>query len=431
MILSRRQRESLLDEMAKMIANKQNVAFANCSKISERVSNNDLSFYINSIDKQFVIKYSNNTMLFNCKEKTFSELNALIFSNKNKITGISDTSKNDSNVALSTRWAYNKDVETLKRMKKYNPEGISGSGTVDIIGITDDNTYSQQHLLTYEYWKDHQEKKDEQQEEDNDNKYALKDHIHQQYALKDHIHQQYADKNHTHQQYADKTHTHPEYSLTTHTHSEYATQSQLTQLNLALAGKANVNHSHDGLWSKSEIIDLIEDETKTPWYEKLFKGLDVIGEIAQDGYIFALQSQINALYSAMAANGIVDTAQTITGVGALVQGVASKFSAVANGLDWIGTKFPKLANTISKITGPLRTVANHIAGYQEIIDTVLDIGDQSGLTDLLNTTAHHINHTGTIDDMMKTKLLPDTFDTLTQGTTTSGNIIRNGYTRFN
>ena len=316
-------------------------------------------------------------------------------------------------------------------MKKYNPEGISGSGTVDIIGITDDNTYSQQHLLTYEYWKDHQEKKDEQQEEDNDNKYALKDHIHQQYADKNHIHQQYADKNHTHQQYADKTHTHPEYSLTTHTHSEYATQSQLTQLNLALAGKANVNHSHDGLWSKSEIIDLIEDETKTPWYEKLFKGLDVIGEIAQDGYIFALQSQINALYSAMAANGIVDTAQTITGVGALVQGVASKFSAVANGLDWIGTKFPKLANTISKITGPLRTVANHIAGYQEIIDTVLDIGDQSGLTDLLNTTAHHINHTGTIDDMMKTKLLPDTFDTLTRGTTTSSNIIRNGYTRFN
>ena len=79
MILSRRQRESLLDEVAKMIANKQNVAFANCSKISERVSNNDLSFYINSVDKAFIMKYANNTMTFNCKEKTFSELNALIF----------------------------------------------------------------------------------------------------------------------------------------------------------------------------------------------------------------------------------------------------------------------------------------------------------------------------------------------------------------
>ena len=182
MILSRRQRESLLDEVAKMIANKQNVAFANCSKISERVSNNDLSFYINSVDKAFIMKYANNTMTFNCKEKTFSELNALIFSNKNKITGISDTSKNDSNIALSTRWAYNKDIETLKRMRKYNPDGLSGSGTVDIIGITDDNTYSQQHLLTYEYWKEHQEEQQEEDEKNYDNRYAMKDHIHQEYA---------------------------------------------------------------------------------------------------------------------------------------------------------------------------------------------------------------------------------------------------------
>ena len=184
MILSRRQRESLLDEVAKMIANKQNVAFANCSKISERVSNNDLSFYINSVDKAFIMKYANNTMTFNCKEKTFSELNALIFSNKNKITGISDTSKNDSNIALSTRWAYNKDIETLKRMRKYNPDGLSGSGTVDIIGITDDNTYSQQHLLTYEYWKEHQEEQQEEDEKNYDNRYAMKDHIHQEYATK-------------------------------------------------------------------------------------------------------------------------------------------------------------------------------------------------------------------------------------------------------
>ena len=111
MILSRRQRESLLDEMTRMIANKQSVAFANHSKISERVSNNDLSFYINSPDKEFIIKYSNNEMKFNTKEKTFSELNALIFSNKNKITGISDSGRNDSTIALSVKWAYNKDLQ--------------------------------------------------------------------------------------------------------------------------------------------------------------------------------------------------------------------------------------------------------------------------------------------------------------------------------
>ena len=58
MILSRRQRESLLDEMSRMLANKQTVAFATHSKISERVSNGDLSLYINSPDKEFVKQYN-------------------------------------------------------------------------------------------------------------------------------------------------------------------------------------------------------------------------------------------------------------------------------------------------------------------------------------------------------------------------------------
>ena len=41
MIISRRQREALLDEMTRMLANKQHVAFANHAKIAERVSNGD------------------------------------------------------------------------------------------------------------------------------------------------------------------------------------------------------------------------------------------------------------------------------------------------------------------------------------------------------------------------------------------------------
>ena len=421
MILSRRQRESLLDEMSRMLANKQSVAFANHAKISERVSNNDLSFYINSPDKEFIIKYSNNEMKFNTKDKTFSELNALIFANKNKITGISDSSKNDSTIALSVKWAYNKDIETLKRMKKYNPEGISGSGIVEIIGITDENKYSQQHLLTYEYWKDHQEEQQEEDEKNYDERYAFKDHTHQEYADKNHVHNQYADKNHIHDQYADKVHSHP----------EYATQSQIMDLNFDLAGKAAINHSHDGLWSKGDIIDLIEHETKTPWYEKLFKGLEFVADVGQTGYLFLLQNQVNALYSAMAANGLIDAAQSATGLASLVQGIGSKFNAVANALDWVGQKFPKLSNVISKLTQPLRTVANHINGYTEIIDNVLDIGDNSGVTDLMETTAHHINHTGTIEDMMREELLPDVFETITKGKFGSADITKNGYMKFN
>ena len=148
-----------------MLANKQTVAFANHAKIAEKISNGDLSLYINSPDKEFVIKYSNNTMRFNAKDKTFSELNALIFSNNNKITGITDSGQNSSTISLSAKWAYNKDIETMKRMKKYNPKGVSGAGVVEIVGITDEGKYSEQHLLTYEYWKDNQEKQEEEEQQ--------------------------------------------------------------------------------------------------------------------------------------------------------------------------------------------------------------------------------------------------------------------------
>ena len=245
MILSRRQRESLLDEMSRMLANKQTVAFATHSKISEKISNGDLSLYINSPNKEFVIKYSNNTMKLNAKDKTFSELNALIFSNKNKLTGITDTGQNSSTLSLSAKWAYNKDIETMNRMKKYNPKGVSGSGVVEIIGITDENKYSQQHLLTYEYWKDNQEKqtyeywkdnqeKQEEEEQQNyDERYAFKEHQHQQYADKQHIHEQYALKDELNTK-ADLTHIHEQYALKTeldskadklHQHTEYSFKS--------------------------------------------------------------------------------------------------------------------------------------------------------------------------------------------------------------
>ena len=329
MILSRRQRESLLDEVAKMIANKQNVAFANCSKISERVSNNDLSFYINSVDKAFMMKYANNTMTFNCKEKTFSELNALIFSNKNKITGISDTSKNDSNIALSTRWAYNKDIETLKRMRKYNPDGLSGSGTVDIIGITDDNTYSQQHLLTYEYWKEHQEEQQEEDEKNYDNRYAMKDHIHQEYATKQ-----------------------------------------------ELLLKSDITHDHaDKYLTKDEIIDLIDDETSTPWYERLFKGLEILQDAAQDGYLFWLQEQINAIYGILSAQGIVVTTGQLSGVGAAVTGVGDKLRTAANIFDKIGDRFQSVKKFTDTCSKYLNKGADALTRFDKIrVEFTKDIG---------------------------------------------------------
>ena len=82
--------------------------------VIERVSNGDLSFYIDSPNKEFIIKYAQNTMRFNAKEKTFSELNALIFANKNRLTGISDTVKNESTVALATPLKMNQQLLYLQ-----------------------------------------------------------------------------------------------------------------------------------------------------------------------------------------------------------------------------------------------------------------------------------------------------------------------------
>ena len=398
MILSRRQRESLLDEMTRMLANKQTVAFANHAKIAEKISNGDLSLYINSPDKEFVIKYSNNTMRFNAKDKTFSELNALIFSNNNKITGITDSGQNSSTISLSAKWAYNKDIETMKRMKKYNPKGVSGAGVVEIVGITDEGKYSEQHLLTYEYWKDNQEKQEEEEQQNYDERYAFKDHQHQQYADKTHLHEQ------------------------------YPTRDELTTL---LTTKSDITHDHkDKYLTRDEIIDLIDDETATPWYEYLFKGLDAIGELGQDGYIYWLQTQVNNIYGLLAANGITDSVQSISGLGALTQGVASKFSRVADALDWVGQKFPKLQDTVSKITGPLRKASQHISNYQKYIDDVFDMVDDIELDDFAGQVAHHIDHVGTIDDMINTKMLPDTIETVTKGATKGVDVIAEGYSKF-
>ena len=333
MILSRRQRESLLDEMTRMLANKQHVAFANHSKISERVSNGDLAFYINT---------------------------------------------NDSTIALSTKCgkSIDTDINNIKnKFRSWNPNGLNISVSQAVIeGITDEGKYASQHILTYEYWKDHEEKckceDNEQQEQNYDNRYAF--------------------KNHTHNQYANVNHTHNQY--------------------------ANVNHTHDGLWSKDEIIDLIEDETEEPWYKKLFKGLEVVNEVVQDGYIIALQQQINACYAALAANNMIDSVQSVSGIGALVQGVSGKLGSVANGLDWLGGKFPKISNALSKISQPIRNIANKLQGYRQIVDDFFDTADGlSDLTDFAQRTAHHINHTGTIDDMLTEKLLPDTVANITKG----------------
>ena len=73
-ILSRRQKNILLSDVQRMINNNNHTAFANQAKIAECVSNGDLKFYIDSPKKEFVIKYGNKEIRFNCNEQQIKEL---------------------------------------------------------------------------------------------------------------------------------------------------------------------------------------------------------------------------------------------------------------------------------------------------------------------------------------------------------------------
>ena len=393
MIISRRQRESLLDEMSRMLANKQHVAFANHSKISERVSNGDLNFYINSPQKEFVIKYSNETMRLNAKEKTFSELNALIFSNKSTIKGISDSAKNDSTIALSAKYGYDKENEKKNIFKGYNPKTLLSSGRqVNITGITDENKYATQHLLTYEYWKDNEEKcKCQEQEEQQEN-------YDQRYALKNHTHENYADKEHTHQQYIELTTGDNRYAFK--------------------------NHTHGNFLEKPEIEDLIDKKLEPPWYEKLFSGLEFLVEVGQTGYIAALQAQIDACYGILTANGFVDTMQSASSLIGMVSDVIGGLQNFADLADTIGEWVPQLNGVIQQITGPIREISDVIQSYGEYIDEIFEnVGE---LPDWMERVAHHIDHTGTIEEFLKNSKLPDAIDAISNGATSSGNIVSEG-----
>ena len=142
-----------------------------------------------------------------------------------------------------------------------------------------------------------------------------------------------------------------------------------------------------------------------------------------------MQSQIASIYSVLTSNGLVDSGQTaaISGVGAVATGVASKLLKVADGLSYIGEKFQKVNGIITKITTPLRNLANHLQGYQQVFDVIDDVRDLVGWTE---QTAHTVGNIGSLDDFLSTNLLPDTIETVTKGQVSAERILRAGYSQF-
>ena len=167
--------------MARMMANKQTVAFANQSKVAERISNSDMSLYIDAVKKDFVIKYSNKTMKINAKERTFSDLEELIFAYyRGTIRGIADTARYDSTYALSAKYAYIKKQEMAAMIQYWDPITTAYYEDIEpnIHGVTCDerHQHARQHLLTYDHWHDHKESGGDGC--DCGDKYALKEHTH-------------------------------------------------------------------------------------------------------------------------------------------------------------------------------------------------------------------------------------------------------------
>ena len=334
-LISRRQKELLLNDVARMINNNNHTAFANHAKEAESISNGELKLYIDSPKKEFVIKSGKKEIRFNCSEQNIKELSEIKFNNDTSLKGVSDElTLPSSTIALSTKGG-----QQIKQ--------------------SIDNKADKEHT--------------------HDN-YADKEHTHDNYADKEHIHDNYAEKEHTHDNYADKTeltqlinnkadilHDHPEYQPI----GDYATKDEL----LSKSDKththdnyADKDHTHYGIDSKDDLEEFIKDVMEDPWYVKLFHGLEVCSDVYQYGLIAGMQAQILAIHSALAANSIVDGIQTTSSLGTCLNGFASKIKGAADTIKKIGNSFDSIKEPIKKILEPINKVANKVEQYSKIVD---------------------------------------------------------------
>ena len=312
-VISRRQRDLLLNDVNRMINNNIHSAFANHAKIAECISNGDLKLYIDSPKKEVVIKYGNKEIRFTIAEQKIAQIAGIVFNDKSIIKGISDSCLiSSSNIALSTKGA--KDIKN------------------DI-----DNKADKNH--------------------NHDDKYADKNHNHDS---------KYADINHTHNGYQPKGN----YAAANHTHNY-----------------ADKDHTH---WNLPSDVDDFEEEIKTivngPKWWRIIKTVGKVVGVASDvvefGTIAALQAQITALYQAMAANGLMDVAQTASTLGTSMMGYAKTFKNVGDSVQQLGKRFESIAEPCKKISNVLNKGADKLGEYSKIVDDFFDINGGHDMTEV-------------------------------------------------
>lgn len=363
-LISRRQKELLLNDVARMINNNNHAAFANHAKISDSVSNGDLKFFIDSPKKEFVIKYGKKEIRLNCTEQNITELKEIKFSSGCSIIGISDSSTvSSSKIALSTKGADSIKSELTTQISNTHDD------LQNKIDQKADINHTHNDLVTNE---DVQEKLDLK---------ADKTELTTQLSNK-------ADKNHSHN-YADKNHTH---------------------------NYADKDHTH---WNLPLDRDDFEEEIKTivngskAWriVKKVFKGIEIASDVVQYGLIAGMQVQINSLYAAMSANGLIDTAQSASTIGTALLGYSDKFSTVANAIGKVGDYIEPLSDVSKKIAEPINKVSEYLGKYSKIVDEWFDVNNLTDMTDAVKAfqnsssafpgTPHHIPNSTPLPNLVE------------------------------
>ncbi len=322
-IISRRQRNLLLNDVARMIGNNINAAFANHAKIAECVSNGDLKFYIDSPKKEFVIKYGSKTITFSANEQKIS-LKSIQF-DEGIINGITDSFIiPSSKIALSTVWGMSIKNDLSNKADKNHTHKIN---EVNNLQTSLDNKSDKGH------------------------KHGVDDVNGLQTSLDS------------------KTNVGHKHNV-----------SDVNNLQTSLDLKSNLTHKHDEryvqketdkkIWSEKEIKDLIEKETEPSFGEKLLKILGYAADVGSYLTIAGLQAEINSIYGILASNGLIDGVQSVSQLGLMMNGLSSKLKAVSDVVTKIGKNFKSVSDTCKKIVEPLNNATTTINRYRKIVNGV-------------------------------------------------------------
>ncbi len=369
-IISRRQRELLLNDVSRMINNNIHSAFANHAKVAESISNGDLKLYIDSPKKELVLKYGNNNIRFTISEQMINEIAGIVFKDKSIIKGISDSLlKSSSNIALSTKGANElKNKIDNKANKDHNHDDK----------YADKNHNHDTKYADINHTHNDFQPKGNYQAAGN---YATADHNHDTvYAPLKHEHTEYQAKGN----YAPAVHSHPDYQPKgsyadkNHTHNDLQPKGDY----------ANRVHTH---WDLPRDRDDFEEEIKTivngpkVWriIKGIFKGLSIASDVGQYFLIAGMQAQIAAIYSALGANGLIDGVQSASTLGTMAMGFTSKLQQVKD----FGTKVvdgvKSLTDTGQKVGEAMGKASDTLGRYTKIADDIQKVTKTTDIESLL------------------------------------------------